>query len=210
MYETAKLTGYRVDQTGTELRIFVPGKNLQETIINRKTNECEVYIPDKREITADQRKKIYATFNDISEYTGYDIDSVKVLMKSLHMVRTKCDFFSLSNCSIEVAKSFINTIIDYCLENGVQLKDTALNRTSDIDHYLWKCLKERVCCICGKPHSDIHHIEAIGRGYDRNKYDDSEHLKACLCRNHHTESHTIGQSDFMKKYKVYGIKYKEE
>lgn len=209
MYETAKLTGYRVDQTGTELRIFVPGKNLQETIINRKTNECEVYIPDKREITADQRKKIYATFNDISEYTGYDIDSVKLLMKSLHMVRTKCNFFSLSNCSIEVAKSFINTIIDYCLENGVQLKDTALNRTSDIDHYLWKCLKERVCCICGYK-ADLHHVDAIGRGIDRNTYDDSEHKKMALCRTHHTESHTIGQVDFMKKYNVYGIKYKEE
>ena len=206
----AKLKGYFVEGGGTWIKVFIPGVDLQENILNRNIKNLEIRFDDGRHITVEQRKKIYATVNDIVEYTGYMQEEQKEWLKYLHISRTGCNYFSLSNCSIETAKEFINTILDYCLENGIMLKEIGLERTNDIDHYLWKCLKERVCCICGKPHSDIHHIEAIGRGYDRNKYDDSEHLKACLCRNHHTESHTIGQLEFMKKYKVYGIKYKEE
>lgn len=209
MYETANLTGYRVNQEGTELRIMVPSKNLQNEIIEKRIKSCGIFLDDGRYISPEQRKKIYACVNDVSEYTGYTPDEQKDVLKYLHISRTGCDDFSLSNCSLETAKEFINTILDYCLENGIQLKESGLERTSDIDHYLWKCLKERKCCICGDK-ADLHHVDAIGRGIDRNTYDDSEHKKMSLCRKHHTESHTIGQLEFMKKYKVYGIKYKEE
>ena len=66
------------------------------------------------------------------------------------------------------------------------------------------CIKHRKCCLCGRE-GEIHHVDAIGMGNDRRKYDDSGSRIMCLCRTHHTEYHKIGREDFEKKYKVYGI-----
>ncbi|WP_231701776.1 putative HNHc nuclease [Crassaminicella thermophila] len=57
---------------------------------------------------------------------------------------------------------------------NIPLLDHGLNRTDDIGKYLWQCLKIQKCAICGKKEAEIHHWDAIGRGIDRKKYDDSK------------------------------------
>ena len=207
--EHAKLKAYKVTQDGTELKIFVPNRNLQNEIIDGRVRTCEIRLEDNRKISYDQRKKAYACIADISKYTGYQPEQAKELMKYLYIIRTGGEYFSLSNCSMETAKEFINVLLDYIIENGIQMDESGVDRSEDIDHYLWKCLRERKCCVCGRK-ADLHHVKAIGRGHNRKHFDDSNLMKMALCRNHHTESHTIGQKEFMKKYKVYGIKYKED
>lgn len=207
--EHAKLKAYKVTQDGTELKIFVPNRNLQNEIIDGRVRTCEIRLEDNRKISYEQRKKAYACIADISKYTGYQPEQAKELMKYLYIIRTGGEYFSLSNCSMETAKEFINVLLDYIIENGIQMDESGVERSEDIDHYLWKCLRERKCCVCGRK-ADLHHSQAIGRGFNRKHFDDSNLMKMALCRNHHTESHTIGQKEFMKKYKVYGIKYKED
>ena len=207
--EHAKLKAYKVTQDGTELKIFVPNRNLQNEIIDGRVRTCEIRLEDNRKISYEQRKKAYACIADISKYTGYQPEQAKELMKYLYIIRTGGEYFSLSNCSMETAKEFINVLLDYIIENGIQMDESGVDRSEDIDHYLWKCLRERKCCVCGRK-ADLHHVKAIGRGNNRKHFDDSNLMKMALCRNHHTESHTIGQKEFMKKYKVYGIKYKED
>ena len=207
--EHAKLKAYKVTQDGTELKIFVPNRNLQNEIIDGRVRTCEIRLEDNRKISYEQRKKAYACIADISKYTGYQPEQAKELMKYLYIIRTGGEYFSLSNCSMETAKEFINVLLDYIIENGIQMDESGVDRSEDIDHYLWKCLRERKCCVCGRK-AEIHHSKAIGRGFNRKHFDDSNLMKMALCRNHHTESHTIGQKEFMKKYKVYGIKYKED
>ena len=204
--EHAKLKAYKVTQDGTELKIFVPNRNLQNEIIDGRVRTCEIRLEDNRKISYEQRKKAYACIADISKYTGYQPEQAKELMKYLYIIRTGGEYFSLSNCSMETAKEFINVLLDYIIENGIQMDESGVERSEDIDHYLWKCLRERKCCVCGRK-AEIHHSKAIGRGFNRKHFDDSNLMKMALCRNHHTESHTIGQKEFMKKYKVYGIKY---
>ena len=204
--EHAKLKAYKVTQDGTELKIFVPNRNLQNEIIDGRVRTCEIRLEDNRKISYEQRKKAYACIADISKYTGYQPEQAKELMKYLYIIRTGGEYFSLSNCSMETAKEFINVLLDYIIENGIQMDESGVDRSEDIDHYLWKCLRERKCCVCGRK-AEIHHSKAIGRGFNRKHFDDSNLMKMALCRNHHTESHTIGQKEFMKKYKVYGIKY---
>ena len=80
------------------------------------------------------------------------------------------------------------------------------NRTDDIDHYLWACLKNRKCAVCGRT-GEIHHVDAIGMGNDRTEVDDSDSRKICLCRIHHTEAHAVGMAEFEERYRVYGIKF---
>lgn len=207
--EHAKLKAYKVTQDGTELKIFVPNRNLQNEIIDGRVRTCEIRLEDNRKISYEQRKKAYACIADISKYTGYQPEQAKELMKYLYIIRTGGEYFSLSNCSMETAKEFINVLLDYIIENGIQMDESGVDRSEDIDHYLWKCLRERKCCVCGRK-ADLHHSQAIGRRFNRKHFDDSNLMKMALCRNHHTESHTIGQKEFMKKYKVYGIKYKED
>lgn len=208
MHETARITGYKPVQEGTYLQIFIPGKNLMEPIEAKHMRDCTVWLDDGRHISAEQRKKVYATINDIAAYTGEVSEIMKGWLKYLHIYRTGSKYFSLSDCSMDTAREFINTILDYALEMGIPLMDFALNRTDDIDHYLYACLKLKKCAICGRP-GEIHHVDAIGMGNNRRTLDDSQHRKICLCRTHHTEAHATGVESFANKYKVYGIKYAE-
>lgn len=208
MYEFAHITAYKPVEEGTYLQIFIPGKNLMEAIEEKQMRNCNVWLEDGRHISAEQRKKAYATINDISDFTGYFPEEMKEKLKIEHIIRTGCKEFSLSNCTMDTAREFINTMLDLALEMGIPLIDFALNRTDDIGHYLYACLKLKKCAICGKP-GEVHHVDAIGMGNDRRTLDDSGHRKICLCRVHHTEAHTTGFDTFSNKYKVYGIKYEE-
>ena len=151
-------------------------------------------------------KKAYATIRDIADWTGEPPEAMKEWLKYLHISRTGCRYFSLSNCSIDTAREYINTLLDYALENGIILLDFGVNRTDDIDRYLYSCLKNKRCAICGRD-GEVHHVDAIGMGNDRRKTDDSKKRKICLCREHHTIAHTIGMELFSETYKVYGIIY---
>ena len=204
MYELAKITGYRIGQEGTELKIFIPGKNLQEPIESKNMHKCGVWFDDGRHISAEQRKKAYATIKDISVHTGYLPEELKEWLKYLHVSNTGCEYFSLSNCTMDTARGFINTILEYAIENGIILTERGVLRTDDIGAYLYMCIKHKKCCICGK-HGEIHHVDTIGMGNNRNKIDDSDKRKMCLCREHHTEAHTVGIDSFTDKYIVYGI-----
>lgn len=208
MHESADITAYKLVPEGTYLQIFIPGKNLMEPIIEKHMNSCSIWLDDGRHISSDQRRKIYATVNDISAYSGNVPEVEKEWLKYLHINRTGCGYFSLSDCSMDTAREFINTMLDYALEQGIPLLDFALNRTDDIGHYLYACLKLRKCAICGRE-GEIHHVDTIGMGNDRRKVDDSDYRKICLCRQHHTEAHNIGMTEFESKYKVYGIKFDE-
>ena len=204
MFEQGIIKKYLIDVSGTTLVIHIPDKNYQEAIVSKRMKNCGLWLEDGRHITAEQRKKIYATLADIAAYTGYLPEELKGQMKYLHIVQTGCRHFSLSDCSIDTAREFINTIIGFALENGIPLSDLGVNRTDDINKYLYMCLKTKKCAVCGKK-GEIHHWDAIGRGYDRRHFDDSAHRKVCLCRTHHTECHTIGREAFESRHKVYGI-----
>lgn len=208
MHELARITGYKPVEEGTYLQIFIPGKNLMEPIEEKRMRNCLVWLDDGRHISAEQRKKAYATINDIAAYTGEVPEVMKEWLKYLYIYRTGAEYFSFSDCSMDTAREFINVILDYALEMGIPLADFALDRTDDIGHYLYACLKLKRCAICGRP-GEIHHVDAIGMGNDRRTLDDSQHRKICLCRMHHTEAHTTGVESFTNKYKVYGIKYAE-
>lgn len=208
-YEFAKITGIKLDVSGTEMKIFVPNKNLVDTVMEKRIHDTEIRLDDGRTITNQQRKKAYATLRDMSDWTGYLPEEMKQIMKYEYVIRTGSDYFSFANCSIDTAREFITMLIEFSLEHGIHLSDLAINRTDDIGKYLYYCLKHRKCSICGR-RGEIHHVDAIGMGNNRRRIDDRQQKKICLCREHHTEAHKIGRVDFEKKYKVYGIIFQEE
>ncbi len=158
-------------------------------------------------INGDQRAKIYAIIRDIDEYTGQGVESLKMQLKLEFVRDTEHDMFSLSDCSKNLARDFIEYLIRFCFENGVELSDHPRNAFDSIENYIRVCLDKKNCCICGKPYSGSpHHVDTIGMGNNRNKVDDSNKLKLPLCyEEHHPEIHTIGDMEFMAKYHVVGV-----
>lgn len=204
MIEVVAIKGFRVGRDGTEVLTLVSNRDLTEYFLAKKVKKAELRFDDGRTITAEQRKKAYATMADIASWTGELPEIMKEWLKYLHIARTGSDYFSLSNCSMDTAREFINTILDYALEQGIELTECGIHRTDDINKYLYSCIKNRRCAICGTD-GEIHHVDTIGMGNDRRKVDDSRYRKICLCRKHHTEIYTIGTTKFEQKYHVYGI-----
>lgn len=204
MYEIAKITAYKLTDKGTALQIHIDGVNLKEPILEKHINSCGIWLNDGRTISAEQRKKAYAMIADIARHVGDYPEYLKEEMKFRYIAQSGVEKFSLSDCSMDTARGYINYLMDFALENGIILDDLGINRTDDINHYLYACIKNRKCAVCGR-YGEIHHWDAIGIGNDRAEVDDSLKRKICLCRTHHTECHTIGNSRFEDKHKVYGI-----
>ena len=208
MHTLVKIKQYREMKDGTDLVVSVPDLKLGDMFQRKKIRNAEIRFDDGRHISAEQRKKAYATIRDIADWTGYLPEEMKEILKYQHMMRTGDAYFSLSNCSMDTAREFINTILEFALENGIPLSDNAIERTDDIGRYLYYCLIHKKCAICGKD-GEIHHEDAIGMGNDRTKVDDSSYKKICLCREHHTLAHSLGVIRFREMYKVYGIVVKD-
>lgn len=204
MHTVVDISRYKETAEGTDLVITVPGLKIGYMLQRKHIKKAEIRFDDGRHISAEQRKKAYATIRDIADYTGYLPEEQKEWLKYLHISHTGDDYFSLSNCSVDMAREFINTIMEYAIENGIPLTENGIERTDDIGRYLYFCLIHKKCAVCGKP-GEIHHEDTIGMGNDRTKADDTNHKKICLCRYHHTIAHQKGIIDFRKSYKVYGI-----
>ena len=209
MHEVVTLDKYRNVDNCTEIIIRIPDKKIGEFLSQKCIKKAEMRFDDGRSISIEQRKKAYATIRDIADYTGYLPEEQKEWLKYLYIQKTGDDYISLSDCSMDQAREFINVILEYAIESGIQLSEQAINRTDDIGKYLYFCIKHKKCAICGQD-GEIHHEDAIGMGNDRKTLDDSNHKKICLCRKHHTIAHQMGVDRFTKMYKVYGIIVKEE
>lgn len=200
----ADLIKYRVTQQGTDLIISIRDIKIGDMLQRKHIQRAEIRFDDGRHISIDQRKKAYATIRDISDYTGYLPEEQKEWLKYLHIIRTGDTYFSLKDCSMDTAREFINTMLDFAISEGIPLSEEAIYRTDDIGRYLYYCIIHKKCAICGRE-GEIHHEDAIGMGNNRYKIDDSGYRKICLCRLHHTMAHQMGRDRFRNTYKVYGI-----
>lgn len=150
---------------------------------------------DSRRITQDQRKKIFVTVRDIADYIGDPTELVRYNLISAFAEESGAEYFSLSDCSLETARELINYIMDYVMQNDIPLTGHGIERTDDINRYLYGCIKYHKCCCCGK----------AGVVYKL-----TDESKISLCNIHHDEARAKGIREFQSLYKVYGIKVKEE
>ena len=118
--------------------------------------DVEIRLNDGRTISNDQRAKAYATIRDIADYTGHSPEYLKEWFKFDYLSKTGGEYFSLSDCTVSVARAYINHLIEFCIRYGVPIyHESLINRTDDIDKYLYYCLLYKKCALCR-----IHHTEA--------------------------------------------------
>ncbi|KAA9534116.1 putative HNHc nuclease [Listeria monocytogenes] len=179
-----------------------------------------MYINERRSLA--QNNMIYALINDIvrhhyndNEKTHKrefyrDAESVKSVLKIGFAKETGLpEKFSTAKLSKDQATEFISFIIEFCFQFDVPLSKPGIELTSDINRYLFLCIKYRKCAVTGR-RGEIHHINAIGMGRDRREYDHTKSLLICLSREKHNEVHKIGWEAFKRKYHVDGIRLTEE
>ena len=227
------MLGYIKDYDGEALTVIVPFSG-GELLRRQGITECEVDLCDGRQLSPEQRNKIFALVADIADYAAgirYDPKTRKSwrdeTLRSLQLdyildicdreeVRRKLtenycrlsgiDLFSLAARSpdtidMTTARDFIDWLVELCVVHGVPCQDTLLNRCEDQQRYLYACVMNRRCCICGKK-ADIHEYDRVGRGRNRRKIHHSGQRVQPLCRQHHQEVDNIGQKTFDEKYRV--------
>lgn len=176
-----------------------------------KQTLVEIQVRDDREISAQQRKFIYALFRDISNWSGDLPEYVKQVFKMWFEQWKDLDEFSLRDVEKSVAAGLITFMLDFVAEHNVPLSFKPLDalEPEDVAHFEYACLMNKCCVICGKKPSDLHHLDTIGQGIDRRKTNHLKHRAVQLCRIHHNEAHALGIETFLSKYHINGIKIDE-
>lgn len=163
--------------------------------------EVDVKVVDKRHITDQQRKFIFALCNEISYYTGDDREYIRLLMQQYNANLREIEVESLSTCSMTYANNLIDTIINFCIDKEIPFAKELLeeNKYTFDEKQTYAMALKRVCVVCGQ-RADIHHVDTIGMGNNRQKVSHIGKKALPLCRSHHTNCHEIGDDAFIEKY----------
>lgn len=98
-----KFSGQLVHVEGNEITIKIADSlliNTLEGIDNTEYPEMNVGIVDQRHLSIQQRKKAYATMNDMASYLGYDTEDMKHVLKNMFYENFGSRPFSFSNTEI--------------------------------------------------------------------------------------------------------------
>lgn len=221
------MTGYIKNYDGQSLTIVAPYSS-SYFLEHTGCTECEIILHDGRSISPRQRNKIFAMVSDIADYVSgidrkkreqremlhalqleylidtTDKESVRKMLTNNYCQLCGIDLFSLAERSpdtvdMSTARDFIDWLVELCVVHGIPCNDTLLNRCEDVQRYLYACVANRTCAVCGK-RADIHEYDRVGMGRNRRKmYHEGQRVQP-LCRLHHNEVDQIGQQSFDNKY----------
>lgn len=199
-----RIVGY--DERRQELLIRAPYDDWM-TMTRRDYREVLVQPIDSRPLSDKQRRMCYALLREISDYTGQGADATKEWMKikflSDDMEQTADKIFSLSSAPMSLVCAFQRYLIRFILEWDIPCSFPLLEYVDDVQDYIYSCLVNRKCCICGAP-TDLHHVQRVGMGRDRTDIIHEGMEVLPLCREHHAEAHTMPDAAFFEKYHIPG------
>lgn len=184
----------------------------QNWCLDHNAKTVEVRIDDGRSITADQRRKIYATMRDIADWSGDMPDSIKAFFKWQFCGDSQHEDFSLSDVDRETASEFLTYLIDFCIQNGVPCSDPLWDRCEDIERYMYACVMTRTCCITGKKNAQIHHaFTRVGMGRNRDTICHVGMTVVPLSADIHSMIHfSGGEKEFYEKHHIVPIQLTEK
>lgn len=183
----------------------------QNWCIDHNAKTVEVRIDDGRSITNDQRRKIYATMRDIADWSGDMPDSIKAFFKWTFCGDNQYEDFSLSDVDRETASEFLTYLIDFCIQNGVPCSDPLWDRCEDIERYMYACVMTRTCCITGRKNAQIHHVDRVGMGRNRDTICQVGMRVVPLSADLHTMIHISGgEKEFYEKHHIEPIALTEK
>lgn len=199
-----RIVGY--DSRRQELLIRVPYDD-HITMTKREFKEVLVQPIDGRPLSDKQRKFCYSLLREIAEYTGQGLDPTKEYMKLKFLVedmeQTADKIFSLASAPMSLVCAFQRYLVRFILDWNIPCRFSLLEYVDDVPDFLYSCLITKKCCICGAP-TDLHHVDRIGMGRDRDEVIHEGMEVLPLCRTHHMEAHSLPDADFFGKYHLTG------
>ena len=190
------------DERRGELIIRAPYSDFA-TMVRREYKDVDIQLIDSRPLSSKQRRSCYAMIREISDWNGDLPEENKHYLKidfwCAELLQTADTLFSLSNAPMSVVAAFQSYLARFIVRNDIPTKKPMLDYVDDIDDYVYACLINKKCLVCGK-HADLHHVNAVGMGRDRDTIDHLGMEVLPLCREHHNEIHTIGKQTFFSKY----------
>ncbi len=201
------------------------------TMAKREYKDCTIQLIDNRRLSDKQRRMCWALIGEIADWQG-DMKSAtgRALATDFVNEARKMDFlinelgqnaeriFSLSNAPMSLVAAYQRYLVRFVVYNDIPTKKSMLEYVDDVSDYVYSCLIAKKCCICGR-RADLHHRDRVGAGRNRDEIIHEGMEVLPLCREHHTETHTIPDSEFMAKYhldggikldktlcKIYGLK----
>ena len=176
--------------------------------VDNLSNEVLVYWQDSRARTLEQIRKAWALMGEIAEYQGQGKDDVYreqcTAFSLKHLEILQGELFHLSTATVSTARAFINLLIEIILEYGIPTKEPLYGLCDDIERYVYACLMNKKCAVCGKK-TELHHYDHVGMGRNRREIDHIDMRAYPLCREHHEEIHLIGERAFDEKYHLVPI-----
>lgn len=196
------------------------------TMTRRQYTECNIQMIDGRPLSDKQRRTCYKLLREISNYTGMGLDPTKEWTKIKFLAedleQTGDMIFSLSDAPMSLVCAYQRFLVRFILDWDIPCSFSLLDFVDDVSAYIYACLEHKKCCICGQ-HTDLHHVDRVGMGGDREEIVHEGMEVLPLCRGHHMELHTIGDLEFYTVYhlsqgiildkylcKIYGLKSNKE
>ncbi|UXS58525.1 putative HNHc nuclease [Staphylococcus delphini] len=202
----SQIVKYQKNHKGTYTVVVtdveIPEQAIELLDLNQPIDvDCTVIDPNS--ITGKQRRKIFALCNDIEEHTGQPREYMRYMFMDYVSFVEGYDRLSLSNCSRTQANQIIEVILDWVFHNDIPLNYKTSDLLKQDKSFLYWSTVNRNCVICGKPHAQLAHYQAVGRGRNRRKIDHTGNKVLALCSHHHREQHNIGMDSFNNKYHLY-------
>ena len=173
--------------------------------VNNLSDDVIVVWQDSRNRTAEQNRKAWALMTEIADYQGqekeatYREQALAFTDKFLEILQGR--LFHLSTATVSEASAFITMLVEIIVENGIPTKEPLYQMCEDVEKYVYACLMNKKCCVCGKK-ADLHHVDQVGMGYNRDTKPQLGARVLPLCRVHHNEYHTLGKTEFESRYHV--------
>lgn len=176
------------------------------------SDDVLVIWQDKRLRSPDQIRKAWALMTEIAEFQGQGKDDVykeqATAFSIKHLEMLQGQLFHLSSATMTMAKDFITLLVEIVIEYGIPTKEPLYGLCDDIRHYVYACLMHKKCAVCGQK-TELHHVDAVGMGRNRNEICHIGMRALPLCTNHHMEAHQIGNKAFIERYHIEPIEIDE-
>lgn len=199
-----RIVGY--DERRQEVLIRAPYDDWM-TMCKREYKECLVQMVDSRPLSDKQRRCCYALLRAISDYTGQGMDPTKEYMKLKFLAedleQTADKIFSLSNAPMSLVCAFQRFLVRFIVDWDIPTTFSLLDMVDDVQDYIYACLINKKCVITGRT-ADLHHVERVGMGRNREEIIHEGMEVLPLSREMHQEAHTMSDEDFFEKYHLPG------
>lgn len=180
--------------------------------VDNLSEEVTVCWQDARARSNEQIRKAWALMTEIAAFQGEDKETV-YREQSLEFTRRNLEvlqgmLFHLSTATVSEASAFISMLVEIIIEYGIPTKEPLVELCEDVQKAVYFCLLHKTCAVSRRK-AELHHVSAIGAGYNRREKPQIGALVLPLAREYHMECHNIGNKAFCEKYHLEPVRLDE-